>query len=105
MRLTVAWCAVAAAVGLACAPAAQAERADYPHAFTQNNMGYCAPYLAQQRTPWDGSPVRPWINHTVQDLIEQYGAFRGYTTLGALYADKARSQDDRACIPQPNPQP
>jgi hypothetical protein len=81
-------------------PAAQAERSPYPHEFTQNNMGYCAPFLAQLRTPWDGSPVRPFINHTVQEATKGDGTFDGQRNLGDLYSDRARSETDRLCLPR-----
>jgi hypothetical protein len=73
-----------------------AAREPYPHEF-HHNMGYCAPYLAQLRLP-DGSPVRPWINHTIHDLIQQFGSFEGQTTVGDLYSDRARSETDQACV-------
>ncbi len=54
--------ATVALVALSAFASPVAAREPYPHEF-HHNMGYCAPYLAQLRLP-DGSPVRPWINHT-----------------------------------------
>jgi len=77
------------------APTAVAARDPYPHEF-HHNMGYCAPYLAQLRLP-DGQAVRPWINHLLQDLTSA-GTFEGQRNVGDLYSDRARSEDDQACL-------
>jgi hypothetical protein len=68
----------------------------YPHEF-HNNMGYCAPYLAQLRTP-TGDPVRPFINHLIQDLTAGDASFEGQKNVGDLYSDRARSQEDQECV-------
>jgi hypothetical protein len=73
-----------------------AAREPYPHEF-HHNMGYCAPYLAQLRLP-DGSPVRPWINHLIQDLTQEFGSFEGQKNVGDLYSDRARSETDQTCV-------
>ncbi len=82
------------AATLAVAPDATARDA-FPHEF-HHNMGYCAPYLAQLRLP-DGSPVRPWINHLIHDLTTD-ATFEGQKNVGDLYSDRARSDDDPACV-------
>lgn len=76
---------------------AAADREPFPHDF-HRNMGYCAPYLASLRLP-DGSAVRPFINHTIQDLTRA-GTFEGQENLGDLYSDRARSTDDQQCLPR-----
>jgi hypothetical protein len=76
---------------------ALAERGDYPHDFTQNNMGYCAPYLAQQELP-NGDNARPFINHVIQDATHGDASFEGSKNLGDFYNDKARSEDDQRCL-------
>ena len=86
-----------AVVALALSQPAGAERDDYPHEFKQNNMGYCAPYLAQQRLP-NGDPVRPFVNHLIQDLTAGDSSFEGSKNLGDLYSDRARSEDDQQCL-------
>ena len=89
----------AIAVGmLVAAPPALADRDPFPHDF-HHNMGYCAPFLAQQRLP-TGDPVRPWINHVVQDLTAGDATFEGYENLGGLYSDRARSETDQQCVPR-----
>lgn len=87
--------ALATGASLTAASPALADRDPYPHEF-HHNMGYCAPYLAQQRLP-DGSPVRPFINHLVQDLTTD-ALFEGQRNLGDLYSDRARSETDQACV-------
>ncbi len=72
-----------------------ADRDPYPHDFKQNNMGYCAPYLAQLELP-TGEHVRPFLNHLLQDLTAQ--GFEGEKNLGDFYSDKARSDTDQQCI-------
>jgi hypothetical protein len=72
-----------------------ADRAAYPHEFKQNNMGYCAPYLAQLELP-NGERVRPFLNHLLQDLTAM--GFEGQKNLGDFYSDKARSETDEQCI-------
>lgn len=79
-------------------PVSAAAREPFPHEF-HRNMGYCAPYLAQLRLP-DGSAVRPFINHTIRDLTSD-GPFLGQTNVGDLYSDRARSEEDRNCLPRP----
>jgi hypothetical protein len=89
---------MAAAISAAClqvAPAAHAASAPFPHEF-HHNMGYCAPFLAQLELP-DGSPVRPFINHLIQDLTTD-ATFEGQKNLGDLYSDRARSETDQACV-------
>lgn len=83
---------------LSVAPAAIADRDLYPHEF-HHNMGYCAPFLAQQRLP-NGDPVRPWINHLIQDLTAGDASFEGQRNLGDLYSDRARSETDHQCVPR-----
>jgi hypothetical protein len=91
-----AWGVVVGAV-LAGAPTAAAERGDYPHEFKQNNMGYCAPFLAQQRLP-NGDRVRPWINHVIQGLTAGESSFEGYENLGQFTSARARSETDQTCL-------
>jgi hypothetical protein len=79
----------------ALAPGAFAQRDPYPHEFLQNNMGYCAPYLAQLQLP-DGRRVRPFLNDLLRTLTAQ--GFEGQRNLGDFYSDKARSQTDQQCI-------
>ena len=85
---------IVAALLVAAAPVGARE--PYPHEFNRN-MGYCAPYLAQLRLP-DGSPVRPWINHLIRDLTQEFGSFEGQKNVGDLYSDRARSETDTSCI-------
>jgi len=80
------------------APPALADRDPFPHDF-HHNMGYCAPFLAQQRLP-TGDPVRPFINHLVQDLTAGDASFEGQKNLGDLYSDRARSETDQQCVPR-----
>ena len=82
------------AVALVPAGSALADRDPYPHEF-HNNMGYCAPFLAQERLP-SGEAVRPFLNHLLQDLTAI--GFEGQENLGDFYSDKARSDTDQACI-------
>lgn len=91
-----------AILGFASAGSALA-REPYPHDF-HRNMGYCAPFLAQQRLP-DGSPVRPFINHLIQDLTAGDGSFEGQRNLGDLYSDRARSETDQNCLARQSPPP
>lgn len=77
-------------------PAAATGREPYPHEFHQN-MGYCAPFLAQQRLP-DRSAVRPWINHLLHDFTAGDLTFEGQTNVGDLYSDRARSDTDTQCV-------
>jgi hypothetical protein len=84
------------ALVLAVPPAAVA-REPFPHEF-HHNMGYCAPYLAQLRLP-NGDPVRPFINHTIQDMTRD-GPFLGQENVGDLYSDRARSEEDTNCLPR-----
>jgi len=80
------------------APPALADRDPFPHDF-HHNMGYCAPFLAQQRLP-TGDPVRPFINHLVRDLTAGDASFDGQKNLGDLYSDRARSETDQQCVPR-----
>jgi hypothetical protein len=75
---------------------AAADRGPYPHDFNQN-MGYCAPYLAQLRLP-DGSPVRPFINHTVQNLTQGDQTWLGFENFGDFAGAKAHSTTDTQCL-------
>ena len=95
-RLVWAVAAVGAAVLGTCGTAS-ADRDPYPHEFKQNNMGYCAPFLAQQRLP-DGSPVRPFVNHAVQAATAGDASFEGSKNLGDFYNDKAQSTTDTQCL-------
>jgi hypothetical protein len=92
-RLAAASAGLLAALALA-APAL-ADRDPYPHEFVQNNMGYCAPYLAQLELP-NGEHVRPFLNDLLRDLTAQ--GFEGQQNLGDFYSDKARSETDQQCI-------
>lgn len=94
MRFGVAGVAIVLALGVV--QPAWADRDPYPHEF-HHNMGYCAPYLAQQRLP-DGQAVRPWINHLVQGLTAGDAEFEGQKNLGDFYSDKARNEDDQLCL-------
>ena len=76
---------------------AWADRDPFPHEFKQNNMGYCAPYLAQLTLP-DGTRVRPFINHTLQDATAGDASFEGSKNLGDFYNDKAQSTTDTQCL-------
>ena len=91
--------AFAAATALSAAGAARAEsnNGPYPHEFKQNNMGYCAPYLATLRLP-DGSPVRPFINHTVQEMTAGDKSWLGWDNFGDFVKSKAQSTDDTQCL-------
>lgn len=82
---------------IALATPALASREPFPHDF-HHNMGYCAPYLAQLQLP-DGSPVRPFINHVIQDLTTGQ-TFEGQKNVGDLYSDRARSETDMTCVPR-----
>jgi hypothetical protein len=75
---------------------ALADRAPYPHEFNRN-MGYCAPFLAQERLP-NGDPVRPWINHLVHDLTAGDASFEGHKNVGGLYSARARDEVDQQCL-------
>ena len=86
--------ALAVAIAVTSAPAEA--RDPYPHEF-HNNMGYCAPFLAQQRLP-DGTAVRPWINNLIQQLTRGDATFEGQENLGDLYSDRARSETDTNCL-------
>lgn len=86
------------AASAALAATALADREPFPHDF-HNNMGYCAPFLAQLRLP-DGSPVRPFINHVIQDLTSGGQTFEGQRNVGDLYSDRARSETDTTCVPR-----
>lgn len=86
---------LALTAGLLAMPAAASAREPYPHEF-HHNMGYCAPFLAQQRLP-DGTQVRPWINHLLHDLTAN-GTFEGQKNVGDLYSDRARSDTDTNCL-------
>lgn len=97
LRALVAAGVVTASLGMAGVAAADSSHGPYPHDFTQNNMGYCAPYLAQLELP-DGSPVRPWINHTVQDLTAGDQSWLGYDNVGDFASSKAQSTTDTQCI-------
>ena len=79
-----------AALPVAGSAQAASNNGPYPHDFKQNNMGYCAPYLAQLRLP-DGSPVRPFINHTVQQLTAGDQSWLGYDNPGDFASSKAQS--------------
>ncbi len=82
---------------LALAGGARADGDPYPHEFKQNNMGYCAPYLAQLTLP-DGTRVRPFINHVIQDATAGDASFEGSKNLGDFYNDKAQSTTDTQCL-------
>lgn len=79
-------------------PSASADREPFPHEF-KHNMGYCAPYLAQERLP-NGAPVRPFVNHLIRDLTAA-GSFEGQKNVGDLYSDRARDEQDRQCMARP----
>lgn len=96
-RALIAALVVVGALAVAGTAAAESNNGPYPHDFKQNNMGYCAPYLAQSRLP-DGSPVRPWINHIVQDLTAGDQSWLGYDNLGDFASSKAQSTTDTQCI-------
>ncbi len=87
--------AVVSVAALGSVTPAVAGRDPYPHAF-RHNMGYCAPYLAQQRLP-DGQAVRPWINHLLHDLTSS-GSFEAQKNVGDFYSDKARNDEDQVCV-------
>jgi hypothetical protein len=89
--------ALVAALAVVGAAAADSNNGPYPHDFKQNNMGYCAPYLAQQTLP-DGSPVRPFINHTVRDLTAGDQSWQGYDNVGDFASAKAQSTTDTQCL-------
>jgi hypothetical protein len=84
------------ALALGAAQPASADRQPFPHEFHQN-MGYCAPFLAQARLP-NGDPVRPFINHLLQDLTAGDLTFEGQKNVGDLYSDRARSEEDQQCV-------
>ena len=92
-RAAIAAATFVAALGLV--QGAAADRGPYPHEFLQNNMGYCAPYLAQLDLG-NGEAVRPFLNHLLQDLTAM--GFEGQKNLGDFYSDKARSETDVQCI-------
>lgn len=89
--------ALALTAGLVAVSPAAADRSPFPHSF-HHNMGYCAPYLAALDLP-DGSPVRPFINHTLRDLTSG-GTFEGQRNVGDVYSDRARSDVDQQCLPR-----
>jgi hypothetical protein len=93
LRETAAAVAVAA---LVLAGSASADREPFPHEF-HNNMGYCAPFLAQLDLP-NGDPVRPFVNQLIHDLTQGDASFDGQKNVGDLYSDRARSETDRQCI-------
>ncbi len=98
MRQTRALIAASVVVGaLSVVGTAAADSNPYPHDFMQNNMGYCAPYLAHLTLP-DGSPVRPFINHTVQALTAGDQSWLGYDNYGDFASSKAQSTTDTQCI-------
>jgi hypothetical protein len=97
MRRIILTAAAVLATNVAVAAPAFADRDPFPHDF-HHNMGYCAPYLAQLTLP-DGSPVRPFINHVIQDLTTGQ-TFEGQKNLGDLYSDRARSETDTTCLPR-----
>jgi hypothetical protein len=94
LRMTTAAVVVAAALGIV--GSAAADREPYPHEF-HNNMGYCAPYLAQLDLP-NGDAVRPFINHLIHDLTAGDATFEGQKNVGDLYSDRARSETDQQCV-------
>ena len=98
MRRTILTAGATVAASAALAAPALAEREPFPHDF-HHNMGYCAPFLAQLRLP-DGSPVRPFINHVIQDLTSGGQTFEGQKNVGDLYSDRARSETDMTCAPR-----
>ena len=81
---------------MAFAGTASADRDPFPHDF-HNNMGYCAPFLAQLELP-SGEAVRPFINHLIHDLTAGQLSFEGQKNVGDLYSDRARSETDTACV-------
>jgi hypothetical protein len=89
-------CSTAVIGALAIVQPVFAVREEHPHEF-HRNMGYCAPFLAQQRLP-DGSPVRPFVNHIIHDLTAGDGTFEGQKNVGDLYSDRARSETDTNCL-------
>lgn len=93
-RRTVAACAAVGAA-LCGSQSSMADRGAFPHEFLQNNMGYCAPYLAQLDLP-NGDPVRPFLNDLLRTLTAT--GFEGPKNLGDFYSDKARSETDQQCI-------
>src|SRR5215203_3362065 len=95
-RLRLGTAMVACLVGMAFAGTASADRAPFPHDFRQN-MGYCAPFLAQLDLP-NGDPVRPFINHLLQDLTAGELSIEGQKNVGDLYSDRARSETDMTCV-------
>lgn len=97
MRRTAA-AAVVTLAALGVAGTAAAERESFPHAF-HNNMGYCAPFLAQLNLP-NGDAVRPWINQLLRDLTAGDASFEGQKNVGDLYSDRARSETDTQCLPR-----
>ena len=65
-----------------------------PNENSPHNMGYCARYLGG-----GGLGVRPDINRLLVENGEQFG----YRNPGALYRVRARSTEDRACLPRSAP--
>jgi hypothetical protein len=65
-----------------------------PNDSSPHNMGYCARYLGG-----GGLGVRPDINK----LLAKHGELFGYPNPGALYSARARSTDDRECLPRQAP--
>lgn len=65
-----------------------------PNENSPHNMGYCARYLGG-----GGLGVRPEINK----LLAENGEALGYRNAGALYSVRARSTEDRACLPRSAP--
>ena len=98
MRRAILTAGTALAASAALAAPAFADRPPFPHDF-HHNMGYCAPFLAQLRLP-GGSPVRPFINHVIQDLTSGGQTFEAQKNVGDLYSDRARSETDTTCLPR-----
>jgi hypothetical protein len=89
----------AAGLALVALVPAAAAREPFPHEF-HRNMGYCAPFLAQERLP-NGDPVRPFINHVIHERTRDGALFLGQRNVGDLYSDRARSTTDTNCLPRP----
>jgi hypothetical protein len=65
-----------------------------PNDSSPRNMGYCARYLGG-----GGLGVRDDINR----LLAKNGELFGYRNPGELYSARARSTDDRQCLPRQTP--
>ena len=65
-----------------------------PNDSSPHNMGYCARYLGG-----GGLGVRDDINK----LLAESGELFGYRNPGALYSARARSTEDRQCLPRQAP--